>query len=280
MSNFKNVIIQPNELNMLVYAGQGDIGSIIAMQKLLELRHVIALANYAINKAINEADNFVKFTLYRSAILDYNSCFDYVRQIVYFGFDFCPLIKTQEQYIIAMKDWCQYRKTITNENDEQIIIDTPFKIKIEELKKSDANAKEFFGRLNKFRKELLKSSANITEWANTIKHRGGFVTNEIIDKSKIARIITTDSTGKHLFDSSFTLTSISFNEIETKLLQQNTIIISFIDYLQEAIFGNTSEIDDISASNKIFSAEEYDKSTLIGNTFLTSFETNVTEQDK
>ncbi len=62
MSNFKNVIIQPNELNMLVYAGQGDIGSIIAMQKLLELRHVIALANYAINKAINEADNFVKFT--------------------------------------------------------------------------------------------------------------------------------------------------------------------------------------------------------------------------
>ena len=132
-----------------------------------------------------------------------------------------------------MKDWCQYRKTITNENDEQIIIDTPFKIKIEELKKSDANAKEFFGRLNKFRKELLKSSANITEWANTIKHRGGFVTNEIIDKSKIARIITTDSTGKHLFDSSFTLTSISFNEIETKLLQQNTIIISFIDYLQE-----------------------------------------------
>lgn len=280
MSTFKNVIVQPNELNMLVYAGQGDIGSIIAMQKLMELRNVIALANYAIHKAINEADNFVKFTLYRSAILDYNSCFDYVRQIVYFGFDFCPLINTQEQYIISMKDGCQYRTTITNENDEQIIIDTPFKIKIEEIKKSDANAKEFFSKLNKFRKELLKSGANISEWANTIKHRGGFITNEIIDKSKMARIITTDSTGNQIFDSSFTLTSTSFNEIETKLLKQNTIIISFIDYLQEAIFGNASEIDDISVSNKIFSAEGYDKSTLIGNSFLTSFESNGTEQDK
>lgn len=277
MSSFKNIRIKPNEINMTIYASQGDIGSVIAMHKLVELHNVIAFANYAINKAICEKDNIIKFSLFRSAILDYNSCYDYVRQIVYFGFDFCPFIGTHSDYNEVMKNGCLLKQQSKNNVGEITLVDTPFKQKIDNLKNTNVNAKVFFGKLNKYRKSLLNSSVNITEWANSIKHRGGFAANELIDKSKLARVITTNNTGGLLFDSSFTLDSTSFLEIENKLSKQNEINLTFIDYLQDSIFGDTTTISDLSKSNKIFSAEGYDKNIAKGNSYLINFENNGTK---
>lgn len=271
MSNFKNIVIQPNELNMLVYAGQGDIGSIIAMQKLLELRNVIAFANFAINKAINEADNFIKFTLYRSAVLDYNSCYDYILQIIYFGFDFCSAVDSNESYVSQMKNNC--RLSIVKEaNSCRQLVNSDFKNKIEELKSSNPVAKDFFRQLKNFRSSLQKKDVNITEWANGIKHRGGFIVDELLDKKTMARIITTDQTGTELFDSANFLLTTTFDEIEARLKAQNKTIIEFLNYLQDAIFGNTDVIEDLDKSNKLFSANCYDKDSLKGNAYLTSFE--------
>ena len=259
---------------MTIYASQGDIGSIIALHKLVNLRNTIALANYAINKANDEVDNIKKYFFLRSAILDYNSCYDYVLQIVFFGFDFCPLIKTSDEFIEAMKNECKYTRTDSNNRGEEIVIPTPFKRKITQLKTIDPNAKFFFKQLKDFRRRLLCSSANINEWANTIKHRGGFLTTEIIDCTKFSRVITVDNNRAPIFDSSCLYNPTSFPDIENRLFKQNSILTPFIDYLQDSIFGDTFVIDDLSKSNKLFSANGYDKTSLIGTSFLTIFERN------
>ena len=63
--NFKNIIIKPNSINMTIYASQGDIGSVIAMQKLIELHNVVAFANIALTKTSQVSDLITKFSLYR-----------------------------------------------------------------------------------------------------------------------------------------------------------------------------------------------------------------------
>ena len=267
--NFKNIIIKPNSINMTIYASQGDIGSVIAMQKLIELRNVVALANKAISKTTMISDLITKFSLYRSAILDYNSCDDYILQIIYFGFDFCSKIETSKQYLDHLQKDC-VRKVEDPKSGK--VVPSPYMTKISELKNTNVHAKEFFRKYKKFRNALRKSNADISDWANSIKHRGGFFVEELMDKSKIARVIITNNDDTTIFDSSLMFLPTTFQEIERKLEEQNKIIIEFVNYLQASIFGDTQNIADIKVSNKLFSAKGYNYSDLNGNTYLTSLE--------
>ena len=50
------------------------------------------------------------------------------------------------------------------------------------------------------------------------------------------------------------------------------LIIEFVNYLQDSIFGDTQNISDLKVSNKLFSAKGYNFNDLNGNTYLTSLE--------
>lgn len=267
--SFQNFTIRPDAINMTIYASQGDIGSVIAMQKLIELRNIFAFANIAITKAATESDAITKYTLYRSAILDYNSCDDYIFQTIYFGFDFCSRIESSKQYLEQLRDKCVRR---IKDPQTGKLVSSPFMDKIAELKLSNSSAKEFFKNYKKFKNALRKSNVDISDWANSIKHRGGFLVEELMDKSKMARIIITDSSGAPMFDSSVVFLPTTFQEIERRLHEQNLLIVTFVNYLQDSIFGNTVTISDVNKSNKIFSAKGYEYSDLLGNTYLTSLE--------
>lgn len=267
--NFKNIIIKPNSINMTIYASQGDIGSVIAMQKLIELHNVVAFANIALTKTSQVSDLITKFSLYRSAILDYNSCDDYIFQIIYFGFDFCSKIESSEQYLEQLRKEC-VRKVEDPKSGK--LVPSPYVVKISELRSANIHAKEFFSKYNKFRKALRKSNVDISDWANRIKHRGGFLVEELMDKSKMARVIITNNNNTTLFDSSVMFLPTTFQEIERRLEEQNKLIIEFVNYLQDSIFGDTQNISDLKVSNKLFSAKGYNFNDLNGNTYLTSLE--------
>lgn len=267
--SFKNIVIKPDIINMTMYASQGDIGSVIAMQKLIELRNVVAFANKALSKTAMVSDLITKFSLYRSAILDYNSCDDYIFQTIYFGFDFCSKIETSKQYLDQLQKDC-VRKVEDPQSGK--FVPSPYVTKISELKNTNINAKEFFRKYKKFRNALRKSNVDISDWANRIKHRGGFLVEELMDKSKMARVIITSNDDTTLFDSSLVFLPTTFQEIERRLEEQNKIIIEFVNYLQDSIFGDTQNISDINVSNKLFSANGYNYSDQNGNTYLTSLE--------
>lgn len=267
--SFKNIIVKPNSINMTLYASLGDIGSVIAMQKLIELRNVIAFANLAISKAETTYDAITKYTLYRSAILDYNCCDDYIFQTIFFGFDFCSKIESSEQYLEQLQKDC-VRKIEDPQTGK--LVASPYVDKISELKSVNTFAKAFFSKYKKFRNALRKSNVDISNWANSIKHRGGFLVEELMDTSKIARVIITDHNGASIFDSSVMFSPTTFQEIRRRLEEQNKIIYEFVNYLQDSIFGDTNIISDINVSNKLFSAKGYDYNDLKGNTYLTSLE--------
>lgn len=245
---FGNIRIKPNAINLTIYAHQGDIGSVIAQHKLVEVRNLISFANIAIDKAVKETDNITKYCLYRSAILDYNACYDYILQIIFFGFDFCSRVDSNQSYISQMKNNC--RLTIEQlENGKRVLADSPFKQKMSELKQTDTKAKEFFKAFKNFRNSLLKSDVVISDWANNIKHQGGFIVEELLDRKRIARITTSNKDGE-IFDSSYVFSPTTFSEIEDRLCKQNALIVEFLIYLQDSIFGDTTNID-IGVSQKL-----------------------------
>lgn len=271
MNNLKNIEIWPNAFNMTVYASQGDIGSIIAMHKIVELRNLIAFANYAIYQACGKQNLTDKYILLRSAILDYNSCNDYILQIIYFGFDFCLFIDSNEEYIRQMDQECRKKIRKKVSENEELLVNSRFYEKIEDLKKQSVSANNFFKKYKKFGTEIRKSDVKIDEWANTIKHRGGFVVDELLDKKTLARVISKTYNGDKLFDSAYVFSPTTFDEIFKRLEKQNSLIIDFVNYLQLSIFGDINNLDS-SISQKLFSAKSYDKRK--GNAYLKSFEDN------
>lgn len=82
---------------LLPNAFRRDYGNIIGLLKFRDILNRIHSAQYAIDKAkevCNEARNLELFYL-TAAILDYNACYDYVNQIVYFCFNFGEEIKSK-----------------------------------------------------------------------------------------------------------------------------------------------------------------------------------------
>jgi hypothetical protein len=255
----RNIKISPNAINQSVYVSQGDIGSAIALQKFMEIRNLISFANIAIKRAQNENNLVVKFCLYRSAILDYNACYDYVLQIIYFGFDFCSTVLSKEDYYRQMKDECRWNK---------------IKNKMYALQETNVIIKSFAKDFVNFRSSIQKSDISILEWANSIKHHGSFIAEELINKENVSRIFSINSNENIIFDTEFIFQTTTFHEIEKRLEKQNEIIVNYLVILHNNIFGEDASKIDLGASNKLFSANCYNKEELKGNSYLQSFINN------
>lgn len=238
----------------------------VALYKFMEIRNLISFANMSIENARNEIEPVKKYYYYRSAILDYNACYDYILQIIYFGFDFCCPIGSKSEYIKQMSEDCKL-KTINK--DTGVSEDSIFQKEINKLRRENSEADTFFKQFDAFKKDIHKKKKTIQYWANNIKHHGGFVVEELLDRNKLARIVS-KSNECVAFDTEYIYPLITtFEEIDSRLAYQNDKIVKFLIDLKRTIFGEDLSTIDIGVTNKLFSANNYSKDNLKGNTYLT-----------
>lgn len=263
----KNIHASSDAISPMIFASQGDIGSVVALYKFMEIRNLISFANMSIENARNEIEPVKKYYYYRSAILDYNACYDYILQIVYFGFDFCCPIGSKSEYIKQMSEDCKL-KTINK--DTGVSEDSIFQKEINKLRRENTEADTFFKQFDAFKKDIHKKKKTIQYWANNIKHHGGFVVEELLDRNKLARIVS-KSDECVAFDTEYIYPLITtFEEIDSRLAYQNDKIVKFLIDLKRTIFGEDLSTIDIGVTNKLFSANKYSKEDLSGNTYLTT----------
>ena len=229
----------------------GDYGLLIAGHKFYELSNLINAANYSVmqyhdSEHINNKAYYLKY-----AILDYNACYDYFEQIIYFAFDFFPAFKTAEEYCDILKN--RVKRTVLNYS-KNIIEESEFGKDIKDLKNKNEEAKLFFKQYGEYKKFRFDDIAGIADWANNIKHQGGFWFKEILDGTAIIGD-NNDFTTRILYPY-----SVPFKDVLDRLIQQNKKIVEISEWLFSYIFGDTDNVD-FEPSIKKFSAgkTQYDK---------------------
>jgi hypothetical protein len=142
------------------------------------------------------------------------------------------------------------------------------------LQETNVIIKSFAKDFENFRSSIQKSDISILEWANSIKHHGSFIAEELINKENVSRIFSINSNENIIFDTEFIFQTTTFHEIEKRLEKQNEIIVNYLVILHNNIFGEDASKIDLGASNKLFSANCYNKEELKGNSYLQSFINN------
>lgn len=127
-SKFVECVELPNDfsidINIREFSLMQDIGYSIAIDKYLELYSMIASARFALMNAFQKfydsniiswdsgykAQLWMRFEYLKNAIVWYNSCEDYIYQIIWFAYDMYPgLINSEECYIDCLKK-CNFSK--------------------------------------------------------------------------------------------------------------------------------------------------------------------------
>lgn len=250
-----DVIRQYNIFKETYYVKSGDIGSVIAARKFYELSNLINNANFSIEQAKNSDNLNRKSYFLRYAILDYNACYDYLLQIIYFAFDFFPDFDyaSTEEFRKILKDKC--RLSCLEKIDGKLIYkDTEFAEDIKKLKDSNPEFAEFYKRFNKFKAFVEDENYGIKQWANNIKHQGGFCFKELLTPSGHTVAIAS-------FEVVFTTRILTpytptMEEAITRLHNQNRNIIEFSNWLFEYIYGDISHIDFV-PRQKLFTAQKH-----------------------
>lgn len=171
ISNLEMLTELTFSLSMKSTAATHDLGYSIAMFKMSELCHVIASARFALiqahekfydrNVVLREqsyaAQAWMRSQSLKNSILRYNSCLDYICQIVWFGFDM------HGENIL---------KKIKSKNDfEEMLREVTFskvENKLKGIEEVNEHAKDLLDKLRKYRKD----SEYVNDLANAIKHRG------------------------------------------------------------------------------------------------------------
>ena len=204
-----------------------DYGNIIGLLKFRDILNSIHSAQYAIDKArevSNEARNLELFYL-TSAILDYNACYDYVNQIVFFCFNFGEEIKSKKNLEKQVRSVKSFFGEITRNK---------LSYKRDSLIATNAIANTFFEKLEKF----FNNRTKLSRWANCIKHHGGFATKELLDQYDIASIETSGG-----FSLSWAYQECPERQVVYDvLLTQNNIIVEYVNGLFIYIFKGSNVI--------------------------------------
>lgn len=237
-----------NIFNIMEYLCTNDLGRAIAVYKFYDMSNSYNAAEFSFEEAQKQTDIYKKFYFLKEAIIGFNSCYDYPLQIIYFAFDFFEKITSCEEYKKVLKDKCKKYKRNGNTFQETVFFED-----IERLKQIDHNAKDFFTEFEKYINFASNRDYGIRQWANNIKHQGGFVASDILKHDKVTYVecqqddlltFTTEWLYPH---------TPSFDEIITKLEKQKNNLTDFMDWLCDSIFGN-SQIIDFKSKPKLFSA--------------------------
>lgn len=157
----------------------GNIPLAIATTKFEDLEDMILSGNLSLGYSMNndirsycrgeETENSrlaAKFYHLRHAILDYNACYDYCLQVIYFAFEFCgkELPYEDNDFDKVLRD-CVYQ--IPNEKTKP----SKFYKNLDKASQTQPSAHQLKIRLDEF----ISNRAELAKWANAIKHRGGIV---------------------------------------------------------------------------------------------------------
>ena len=247
-----DIIKKYNIFNEVAYVSTGDIGLVIAARKFYELSNLISCANYSIEQAEKSEELNRKSYFLRYAILAYNACYDYLEQIVYFAFDFFPFIKSEADYIQAVSRCIRKDKRL--ENGREILEKSDYANDIEKLKVTNQEASSFFSKYNKMRKYRFDGINGIGDWANNIKHQGGFCFKELLTPS--GHTVAVASSEVVFTTKILTPYTPTIKEAIERLINQNRKIIELSNWMFEYIFGDTTVID-FSPKQKPFSANKH-----------------------
>lgn len=223
-----------------------EIGLVIAMVKFEELQHLFVYAQHSFTLGMKEnhkvhasdgnnelAQKGYRFHHLRHAILDYNACYDYLLQIVYFGGDFFDEIKSSKDYAKEL------RKCIWNQNSK-------FKIRVQEMV-SEGN--EPLISICKFYEDRNNETNPLADWTNQLKHKGGFTIDEL-EEHHIEITVLNKKTGKTVFSSDYIKPiCVTFEDIEKCLVNHNDKIVEYAEFLYKSL-----GLDDSVNLKKDFSA--------------------------
>lgn len=241
-----------NISNITTDLATGDLGKVVAGHKFYELSNLISSANYSITQADKNDNINIKSFFLRYAILDYNACYDYFNQIVYFAFDFFPDFSNVEEYRKIIKDKCRKNDYIKVGN-EYVQKDSEFENDIKELISTNSEANKFFKEYRKRSYFVNDKTFGIRQWANNIKHQGGFWFKESLDKQGIVKCM---KDGKEIFSTETLIAyCTSHEDIFKRLIKQNNNIVELSNWLFSYIFGDTTHMD-FSKKDKKFSAKK------------------------
>lgn len=242
-------------LNESEYLSLGELGLVIAARKFFELSNLINSANFSIQQSEQCIKDSLKAYYLKYAILDYNACYDYLLQIIYFAFDFFSDFDytSIEEYQTILKKKCKL-SYIEKIDGKLISKDTEFAEDIKKLKDTNLEFAKFYKRFNKFNAFADDKNYGIKQWANNIKHQGGFYFNEII--KHVGHSEGVNSSGKLLFTTKILLPYVvTFDDAVCRLYMQNLNIVEYSQWLFKYIFGDTLHIN-FKPKSKAFSASK------------------------
>ena len=210
---------------------EGDHGLVIASQKFQELERLFSSAKFALVKGSHnkhqgvsgdDAQTVIRFEFLKNAIIWYNSCYDYILQIVYFGFDFNKPIASQSDYLKELKN-CRY---IKNKKTSKT-----FYTEFEKIALKSPDAQDLFEKLNTF---YFENKGKLRDWANKLKHQGAIELDILYNKSIGIGII--NSNFEELFcDNYLEPEIVCLNELIEEIVRVHVEIVQFSNYLYDFI---------------------------------------------
>ena len=160
----------PRELNLspssLEFVTLGDFGYLIALDKFRHLYGLLATARFAATEAHKKLHKspilwtsgytgqlWIRSEFLKNAVLWYNSCDDYLLQIIWFAFDFCDpnTLNTPSKYKRALKD-CRWESLI----------------KTMEIRVEEPNITFLLDKIQEFRSQVAVKT--VRDIANSLKH--------------------------------------------------------------------------------------------------------------
>ncbi len=210
---------------------EGDASLIIASKKFQELERLFSSAKFALVKGSHDkhqgvsgddAQTVIRFEFLKNAIIWYNSCYDYILQIVYFGFDFNKPISSRSEYLMELKK-CRYQRPQKPSKT--------FYTEFEKIASKNLDAQELFERLNTF---YFDNKGKLRAWANKLKHQGGIELDILYAKPLGCGLVNEDC--KELFSDYYIIpTIISLDEVFKEVIRVHIEIVQIVDYLYNFI---------------------------------------------
>ncbi|WP_418877474.1 hypothetical protein [Xylanibacter rarus] len=253
--NLLKLNINYSSLNEMEYLSLGELGLVIAAHKFFDLSNLINNANFSIQQINKCNSEELKSYYLRYAILDYNACYDYLLQIIYFAFDFFPDFDytSFEEYQNIIKNNCRLSCT-KKVNGVLTKVDTEFAKDINKLKETNIEFKRFYKKFNKYNAFASDKKFGIRQWVNNIKHQGGFYFNEVL--KHIGYTECMDYSGNLLFTTKILMPfAPTFDNAINRLYKQNLNIVEYSQWLFEYLFKDTTHID-FMHKPKVFSANK------------------------
>lgn len=217
-------------------AGSLTKESVITYWKFIELSDKINQGNFALNNVSLISDSIAYFNVC-NAIIAYQACYDYFLQILFFGFGFNDDFSTSEQYRNLIKNDCRL-STLKKEKgkSERISVSTKFADDIIKHRQNCAEFDVFYKKFSSLTGFVSDSNFGIAQFANCIKHQGGFITKELYTSYRANNLYFVSDDGSSFDTSEIYAYRPDLQDVIERLSKQNAKIVEISYWLFDTFF--------------------------------------------